>query len=142
MVDATSKKLLRLLQPGQRLELRRAATSVIGEIGARDPEIAEALFRALDDPDLELRLHALAAIGQLKIDHALPRLLARVSAGGPESEVAAQAAARLGPKGTRALQELMNHVAPGLRRRIASALTGRATSGSSSRRSVSSFAPS
>jgi hypothetical protein len=50
--------------------------------------------------------------------------LARVREGGPEAEVAAQAAARLGAKGTRALQELMAQVAPGLRRRIASALAG------------------
>ena len=47
-------------------------------------------------------------MGKLRIEQALPQLLERIKEGGEESEQAAQAAAaRLGAKGTRALQELM-----------------------------------
>jgi hypothetical protein len=122
MLDATAKKLLRLLEPGNPAELRCAAVRVLGEIGLRDAEVGRVLRDTLDDPDTPVRLHVLAAIGQLRIEQALPQLLARVGEGGLEAEVAAQAAARLGPRGTRALQDLMTQVAPGLRRRIAAAL--------------------
>jgi HEAT repeat protein len=127
MLDATAKKLLRLLEPGHPPEVRSAAARVLGEIGTRDEQIATLLCEALNDPDPALRLQILVAIGQLKIDQALPQLLVRIQEGGAEAEVAAQAAARLGPKGTRALQELMSQVAPGLRRRIASALAAAGT---------------
>jgi hypothetical protein len=50
-----------------------------------------------------------------------------VRQGGPESEAAAQAAASLGARGAKALQDLMPQVAPGLRRRIAAALGGGGT---------------
>jgi HEAT repeat protein len=127
MLDATGKKLLRLLDPNLPLELRCAAVKILGEIGIRDGQIATALCRILDDPEQILRLQALDAIGQLRIDQALPQLLIRIQEGGAEAEVAAQAAARLGSKGTRALQELMKQVAPGLRRRIAGALAAGGT---------------
>jgi HEAT repeat protein len=119
MVDATGKKLLRLLRPDHPPDLRAAATLVLGEIGTRDAEIVESLCGALDDAEQDVRLTALAAIGKLRIEQALPQLLSRIKEGGPESEAAALAAARLGSKGPRALQELMPQVAPGLRRRIA-----------------------
>src|SRR5215813_3837217 len=119
MLDATGKKLLRLLEPDHPLDLRHAAAKVLGEIGTRDAQVATVLCQALDDPDQALRLQVLVAIGQLKVDQALPQLLARVQEGGAEAEVAAQAAAGLGLKGAHALQDLMNQVAPGLRRRIA-----------------------
>jgi HEAT repeat protein len=122
MLDATGKKLLRLLQRDQPLELRCAAARVLSEVGSRDAELTTALSEALGDPEPTLRQQVLATIGQLRIEQALPQLLQRVSEGGTEAELAAQAAARLGAKGTRALQDLMSHVAPGLRRRIASAL--------------------
>src|SRR5205823_10657532 len=67
------------------------------------------------------------AVGKLKIEAALPHLLARIKEGGHEADEAAHAAARIGPKGTRALQELMPRVAPGLRRYIAAALAGGGT---------------
>jgi hypothetical protein len=128
MLDATGKKLLRLLQPAHSTELRCAVVRVLGEIGLRDAELGQALTELVNDPDPAVRLQALAAIGQLRIEPALPRLLARVGEGGPEAEVAAQSAARLGARGTRALQELMGQVAPGLRRRIAGALAVGGTS--------------
>src|SRR5262249_6523139 len=122
MADATNKKLLGLVQPGHSTELRGAAARVLGEIGTRDGELTRALCSLLQDSEQEVRLQVLAAIGKLRIEKALPQLLVRVSEGGAEAEVAAKAAAQLGAKGTRALQDLMHQVAPGLRRRIASAL--------------------
>jgi hypothetical protein len=67
------------------------------------------------------------AVGKLRVEQALPRVLSRVTEGGAESDAAALAAARLGTRGTRALQELMPKVAPGLRRRIAAALAAAGT---------------
>jgi HEAT repeat protein len=129
MTDATTKKLLSLLQPEQPGEVRGASALVLGEIGAKDDDVADGLTGALDDPEPAVRLRAIAAVGKLRIEPALPRLLQRVQAGGEEAEQAAQAAAKLGAKGTRALQELMDKTAPGLRRRIAGAL---ATGGTAS----------
>ncbi len=122
MSDATTKKLLGLLKPETDVALRRAAALVLGEVGNRDADASEALCEALEDADLDVRLHGLDTIGKLKIERALSRLLQRVEDGGPEAEAAARAAARIGARGTRGLQELMTRVAPGLRRKIASAL--------------------
>jgi HEAT repeat protein len=127
MLDTTGKKLLRLLAPDVAPELRRATALVLGEIGAREKELTTALRDALDDPDAGVRLAALEAAGKLRIESALPRLLDRITEGGPESEAAALAAARLGAKGTSALKDLMHRVAPGLRRRIASAMASAGT---------------
>src|SRR5262245_15756871 len=129
MPDATGKKLLRLLRPDQPPETRRAAALVLGDVGAKDAEHAEALLALLDEPDAELRVQAMGALGRLRIDQALPRLLERVNEGGPEADAAALAAARLGAKGVRSLQEMMPRIAPGLRRRIASALAAAGTAG-------------
>lgn len=122
MADATSKKLLQLLQPDQPGDVRCAAALVLGEIGSSDAAVGQALCEVLDDANTAVRAQVVAAVGKLRIEKALPQLLTRVSEGGPEAEGAAQAAARLGTKGTRALQELMSRVPPGLRRRIAAAL--------------------
>lgn len=130
MADATIKKLLRLLQADQGEKTRCAAALVLGEVGARDGELNEALCEALEDPSEALRTQVLEAIGKLRIEQALPRVLTRVEEGGPEGETAAIAAARLGVKGIRALQDLMPKVAPGLRRRIAAALAAAGTTSS------------
>ena len=122
MVDATTKKLLRLLQAGQPPDLRSAAATVLGEVGGRDAELGHALRDLLDDADPAVRGRAIVALGKLRIEPALPQLLTRVKEGGPDGELAAQAAARLGAKGTRALLDLMPEVAPGIRRKIAAAL--------------------
>jgi HEAT repeat protein len=127
MLDATSKKLLRLLRSDVAPEVRRAAALVLGEVGARDDELADALCALLADPDAPLRAQVMTAIGKLRVEQALPALLTRASQGGEEGEVAALAAARLGPKGTRALHDMMGKVAPGLRRRFASALAAAGT---------------
>ena len=127
MLDATAKKLLRLLTPGHPPELRQAAATVLGEVGAKDAELARALCQALDDPDSAFRSRVTEAVGKLHVERALPRLVERVGEGGPESEVAARAAARLGAKGVRALQGLMAKVPPGLKRRITAALAAAGT---------------
>jgi len=122
MLDGTTKKLLRLLQSGQPAELRCAAATVLGEVGGRDAELGKALRDLLDDADSPVRACAIIALGKLRIEPALPQLLLRVKDGGSEGELAAQAAARLGARGTKALQDLMPEVAPGVRRKIAAAL--------------------
>ncbi|MBM4069127.1 MAG: hypothetical protein FJ271_09315 [Planctomycetes bacterium] len=128
MADATAKKLVGLLQSDQGAHVRAAAALVLAEIGQRDAGVAEELCTRLDDADGAVRQQAIRSIGKLKIEQALPRLLERVQAGGEESEAAAHAVAGLGAKGTRALQGLMDKVAPGLRRRIAGALAAAGTS--------------
>lgn len=128
MADATAKKLLGLLQSDQGAQVRAAAALVLAEIGQRDDEVADELCARLDDADGAVRQQAIRSVGKLKIEQALPKLLERVQAGGEESEAAAHAVAGLGAKGTRALQGLMDKVAPGLRRRIAGALAAAGTS--------------
>lgn len=123
----TAKKILRLLQPDQPLDVRCAAVLVLGEIGGKDAELTRALCDALQDREGQLRLQVIKAVGKLRLEAALPQLLERIKEGGEEAEQAAQAAAKLGAKGTRSLQELMPKVAPGLRRYIASALAAAGT---------------
>jgi hypothetical protein len=132
MLDATGKKLLRLLDPDHPSELRCAAAVVLGESGLRDAEVTRAVCDGLADPDPAVRARLLTAAGQLRVEQALPRLLKKIEEGGEESERAALAAAKLGAKGTRALQDLMHHVAPGLRRRIAGALAAAGTASAES----------
>ena len=127
-----TSKVLRLLQPEQPAEVRRAAALVLGELGVREAETAEALCERLEDADEAVRLEVIRAVGKLRVEPALPRLLARIKEGGQEADAAAHAAAHLGPKGTRALQELMPKVAPGLRRYIAAALAGGGTASATS----------
>lgn len=128
MADATTRKLLRLLEPDHPGEVRCAAAVVLGEVGGKDAEVVRALCDTLQDGDRPLRLHAIAAVGKLRAEQALPRLLELLRAGGEEGDQAAKAAARLGARGTRALQDLMPKVAPGLRRYIAAALAEGGTS--------------
>lgn len=123
----TAKKILRLLHPDQPLEVRCAAVLVLGEIGDKAFELARALSDALKDGETEFRVQVIKTVGKLRIELALPQLLERIKEGGEEAEQSAQAAAKLGAKGTRALQEMMPKVAPGLRRYIASALAAAGT---------------
>jgi HEAT repeat protein len=127
MLDSTGKKLLKLLQPGHSADVRAAAALVIAEIGLRGEETAHLLIALLDDPAEGPRRQAISALGKLRVDGALPHLVERVTHGGPESDIAAQAAAQLGAKGIRALFDLMSQVAPGLRPRIAAALAASGT---------------
>jgi HEAT repeat protein len=130
MPDPMTKKVLRLLQPDQPVDVRCAAALVLGEVGTKDVELTRALCDCLKDGEPRLRVQVIKSVGKLRIEAALPQLLERVKEGGEEAEQAAQAAAKLGAKGTRALQELMPKVAPGLRRYIASALAAAGTASS------------
>jgi HEAT repeat protein len=127
MTQVPTNKLLRLLNAEHPPDVRRAAALVLGELGVRDADAAKALGDALEDAEPSVRLEVVRAVGKLRIESALPRLLSRIKEGGEEAGAAAQAAAHLGAKGTRALQDLMPKVAPGLRRTIAAALAGGGT---------------
>ena len=119
--------LVRLLRPDQPAEVRRSAILVLAELGLRETNVASAIRESLDDPEPAVRLQAIQAVGKLKVDAALPQLLERIRGGGPEAEQSAEAAVRLGAKGSKGLQELMPKVAPGLRRYIAAALASGGT---------------
>jgi HEAT repeat protein len=123
------KKLVRLLQPDQPLDVRCAAAMVLGEVGGRDGELSRALLERLDDEAPPLRLQVIRAIGKLRIEPALPKLLSRIKDGGAEAEAAAFASAQLGARGAKGLHELMPKVSPGLRRYIAAALSSGGASG-------------
>jgi len=132
MADSTAKKLWALLDTGDTPEVRRAAALILAEIGDKNPQVSGLLCAALEDSDASVRNQVLISLGKLRIEAALPLLLTRIRQGGPEAEYAAHAAARLGAKGTHALQSLMGIVAPGLRRRIAGALASGGTTSSES----------
>src|SRR5262245_36042523 len=121
-MDIPTKKILRLLDPEQPADLRRAAALVLGEAGVRDADVSKALCAALDDSESSVRLHAIRAAGKLRVGDALPVLLDRAQHGGEEAHAAIDAAAHLGPKGVKGLQDLMPKVAPGVRKIIAGAL--------------------
>jgi hypothetical protein len=123
-------KILNLLEPSNDVEVRRAALTVLGEIGQRTGDVPDAVVAALADEDAEVRLRAIAAAGKLRVEKALPLLTERIKSGGTEAVQAAEVAARLGAKGRKHLHELMPQVAPGLRRYIASALAGAGAAGS------------
>src|SRR5262249_17493677 len=117
-MDVPLRTILGLLDASGPAEVRRAALTVLGELGLRDAAAHEAVLAALTDDDGEVRLRAITAAGKLRLDKALPLLAERIKAGGEEAEQAAEVAARLGAKGSRALHELLPRVAPGLRRYI------------------------
>jgi HEAT repeat protein len=127
----STESLVRLLRPDHPAELRCATALVLAEVAGRDGGVGEALAACLDDGDAAVRRQAIRAVGKLRVESALPALVERIRGGGDEAELAAQAAAHLGARGTRALQELMPKVAPGLRRYIAAALAGGGTASAS-----------
>lgn len=122
-MDVPLKKLLRLLQADRPAEVRAAAVLVLAELGLRDAESAAEVAELLHDPDSSVRTAALEAAGRLRIEKALPSLLERITQGGEEARLAAEAAAQLGAKAVKALQDLMPKIAPGLRRYVAAALS-------------------
>src|SRR5262249_43539333 len=109
-MNISGEKLLRLLQPDNPVEVRCAAAIVLGEIApARDSAAGAALCEGLRDAEEAFRLRVIEAVGKLRVVQALPQLLERIKDGGAEAEASAHAAARLGVKGTRGLQELLHH---------------------------------
>lgn len=117
-------KIIRLTGPDHPSEVRCAAVTVLGELGGRDAAVNAAVLDALQTDDPAVRVRAVRAAGQLRIDKALPILIERINHGGLEGELAAQSAARLGSKGTAALQDVIHKVVPGVRKYIAAALAG------------------
>lgn len=131
-MDITAKKWLHLLEESQPAQVRRSTLIVLGELGLKDRAVADRLLELLDDGVAEVRLQAIVAAGKLRLEGSLPVLLARLEKGGPEGETAAMAAARLGSKGVKALQDRLHQVVPGLRRYIAAALAAAGSSRSES----------
>jgi hypothetical protein len=123
-------KIIRLTGPDHPSEVRCAAVTVLGELGGRDAAVNAAVLEAMDADDPAVRIRAVRAAGQLRIDRALSHLIERISHGGVEGELAAEAAARLGGKGTQALEDVLHKVVPGVRKYIASALAGAEADGS------------
>src|SRR4029079_8503077 len=121
-MDATLKKVLKLMAADEAPDVRRAAARIVTELAPADDESHETIRRALDDADRGVRLQAIRAVGKLKIQNALPLLLTRIEMGGEEASEAANAAAKLGAKAAKSLQDMMPKIAPGLRRYIAAAL--------------------
>lgn len=122
-MDVPVKKLVRLLHPDQPPDVRAAAVLVLAELGVKDAEANAELIARLDDADPAVRQTAIQAAGKLKITKALPTLLDRIRGGGPEANLSADAAAKLGPDAVKKLQDLLHQVVPGLRKYIAAALT-------------------
>ena len=122
-MDIPAKKLARLLRPDQPAEVRAAAALVLGELGVRDPDVLSEIVDRLSDDAGEVRLRAIQAVGKLKAEKALPALLDRITHGGEEANLAAEAAAKLGPRAVKSLQDMLHKVVPGVRRYIAAALT-------------------
>src|SRR5206468_2433946 len=83
-----------------------------GELGGRDAAVNAAVLEAIQADDPAVRLRAVRAAGQLRIDKSLPLLIERINHGGVEGELAAEAAAKLGTKGTHALQDVIHKVVP------------------------------
>jgi hypothetical protein len=121
-MDSTLKHLVALLVAKQPADIRAAAALVLTELEPSDTAAHDALTAAIDDADATVRLRAIRAAGVMKLQSALPRLTARIEHGGEEASEAANAAAKLGARGAKALQDMMPRVAPGLRRYIAAAL--------------------
>jgi HEAT repeat protein len=136
MQQVPTKKILKLLNPANAPEVRCAAALVLAEVGVRDGDVNQALSSCLDDTVPAVRLQAIRAVGKLGVAAVLPRLLERIEHGGEESHVAAEAVARLGEKGSKALHGLMPRVAPGVRRTIAAALAAEGRGGADDALSV------
>src|SRR5215207_264865 len=124
------EKIIRLTDEGHPAEVRAAAVTVLGELGGRDAQVNATILNALEANEPAVRVRAVRAAGQLRIDKALPILIERINHGGVEGELAAEAAARLGAKGAAALQDVIHRVVPGVRKYIAAALAGAEADGS------------
>src|SRR5438552_1606525 len=76
MADKTLGKLLDLISTSASLDARLAAVKVSGLIGsAQDRGLVHALLALVSDSDLDLRLSAIEALGQLGAEAAMLRLL-------------------------------------------------------------------
>jgi HEAT repeat protein len=122
MPDATLTKLLHLVADGDSTQMRRAALKVLGSVGSKDAKLVKTLLDTLADPEAELRIAAIDALGQLQIEEALPKLEPFARQGGPELEAAVHAASMLGARGAKSMGKIMQAVSPHLRSRMAAVL--------------------
>jgi hypothetical protein len=123
MADSTLAKLTGLCTDAPTAEVRLAALRVAGHVAsAKDKGLANAIVATLDEADSALRIAAIEAIGQLRIDGALGRLEAFVRGGGPELESAVHAASQLGARGTKLMGKVMDEATSSVRSRIGDVL--------------------
>jgi HEAT repeats len=122
MADATLTKLLHVVSASDAKELRHAAIKVLGSVAAGNGKTVKTLIEALKDDDLELRIAAIEALGQLHADDALKPLEGFVRQGGAELEAAVHAASLLGARGARSMGKLMHEISPSCRSRMAAVL--------------------
>jgi HEAT repeat protein len=123
MADTTLKRIVALLAEAPTVDLRRSAIVIAAEVGnAKEAALVKALLAAAEDADPAIRLPAIEALGKLRAEAALGRLVEYVRQGGPELEAAAQAAGCLGARAAKAIEKVMHEVTPVQRRRIAAAL--------------------
>ena len=124
------EKLVSLTDADHPQDIRCAAITVLGELGNREAAVGAAIVSALTSEDAAIRVRAIRAAGQLRIEKAIPLLIERIGHGGTEAEQAAEVVAKLGAKGAQALQAVMHKVVPGVRKYISAALAGADADGS------------
>jgi HEAT repeat protein len=130
MADKTLSKLVSLIAGADSPEMRCAAILVSGRVGtAKDKGLVKSLLKILLENDVETRVAALAALGQLRAEEALPSVLELVRQGGPELEAAVQTAGHLGARGIKSLSKIMAETTPSLRSRMAAVLAKSGTGG-------------
>lgn len=122
MADSTLNKLLDLITDGDSTDIRRAALKVVGSVGGKDGKLVKTLLATLNDPEQDLRIAAIEALGQVQADDALKPLEELVRKGGAELESAVHAASLLGARGANRMGKVMHEVSPHLRSRIAAVL--------------------
>ncbi|MBI2808773.1 MAG: HEAT repeat domain-containing protein [Planctomycetes bacterium] len=122
MPDATLTKLIRLAAESESTEMRLAALNVIGSVGSKDAKVVKTLLDVLADPEQELRIAAIDALGQLQADEALKPLEAFARQGGAELESAVHAASQLGARGAKSMGKIMQDASPSIRSRIGAVL--------------------
>jgi hypothetical protein len=90
------------------LEKRIAAAIVLGEIGARQASVVNALAGLLESGDAVLQRHALGALAKLGAARVLPRLFPLLASG--DGEVRAAAASAIASAGAEALPEIRSRM--------------------------------
>jgi HEAT repeat protein len=133
MADATTRKLVEVLQHAETPQVLQAALVMAGEIGnGSETRLIDALVERMADKQAEHRCLAIDALGKLHADKTLPRMLELVRDGDAAViESVARAAGAMGAKGTRALDKLLAEAHPFLRKRIAAALAQSGSQGAS-----------